>query len=283
MRWQRAPEEARGSGHMWHDEGVTKWIACRAVLSTCAVVVLMNGSASASRDHTEAPRETAERARDARALPLRIVSAPTPRFRVARYDTEGTYVQVRDRSLDLSRVNAALRQAILADQRAYAPSARRYATDAQRYRGVYATSVDRRLLSASTVVVSALMPAVKLYPGGNEGRGWVSATVRVPSAKAVQITDLFARPTRGLRALALAWKARIRGTPVAACVRIIPSSFRPTAHNYRFFALTARGLAIGFWQPPACDRLHATIPYAVLRPHFSELGATLIRGVQPAR
>jgi hypothetical protein len=95
---------------------------------------------------------------------LTVVDASTPRFPVPRYDTSGTYPQVRGGGLDLRKVNAALREAVLADQREYAPDARKAARIPNRYRGVYRTSIDRRLLSASTVVVSALMPATELYP-----------------------------------------------------------------------------------------------------------------------
>jgi hypothetical protein len=222
----------------------------------------------------------------ARSAPLTVVAAPTPRFRVPRYDTSGTYPQVRDANLDLSAVNSGLREGVLLDQREYAPAARKNsAGTAKRYRGVYETSIDRRLLSASTVVVSALMPATKLYPGGNEGNTWVAVTVRVPSGRLVSISSLFADPSRGLRALASAWKARVRRTNprMWPCVRFHLPDYRPGARRYRYFALTAHGLAVGFWQEPACDRLAATVPYAVLRPYLGKLGMTLIAGVRRPR
>jgi hypothetical protein len=254
------------------------------VVSPICAFALLSGCGSSSVDTSEASRGTKTGGGGARAEPLRVITAPTPRFRVPRYDTSGTFVQVRDTALDLGAVNAALRQAILEDQSKYAPTARKHANEApRRYRGVYKTSVDRRLLSASTVVVSALLPAVKLYPGGNQGRGWVAATVRVPSGKAVTITALFAEPAKGLRVLARTWKARVRRTAMARCLRIVPSDYRPTARNYRHFALTTRGLAVGFWQPPACDRLVATVPYAALRPYLSALGTRLVSGVRAAR
>jgi len=57
--------------------------------------------------------------------PLAIVKAHTPPLRVPRFDTSGTYPQVRGRAADLRAVSEALRAAVLADQRAYAPYARR--------------------------------------------------------------------------------------------------------------------------------------------------------------
>jgi hypothetical protein len=54
--------------------------------------------------------------------PLGIVSAATPRFPVARFLTQGAFPQARDGKLALGAVNDALRQAIVSDQRAFAPT-----------------------------------------------------------------------------------------------------------------------------------------------------------------
>jgi len=252
-------------------------------MATVVLALLASGCGSSSGESSGTSRGARASGLSARTLPLAVVEAPTPRFQVPRYDTSGTYPRVRDRNLDLSAVNAALREAVLADQREFAPGARRYSIGtAKRFRGVYETSVDRRLLAASTVVVSALMPATTLYPGGSHGKTWVAMTIRVPSGEPVMITDLFADPPRGLRVLARAWKTRATSR-YGRCVAIVPSDYRPTAHNYRHFALTVHGLAVGFLQPPSCNRLQATVPYAVLRPHLSKLGATLVTGVRRPR
>lgn len=255
--------------------------AALSVMSSVAILVV--GSAS-GRHFARMPGATAAAASPAR--PLAIVVVSTPRLAVPRYDTSGNYPQVRDRRMRLQAVNRGLRDALLADQRGYAPRARESALAAsKRCRGIYATSFDRRLSSASTVVVSALMPATKLYPCGNTGRTWVAMTAVVPSGRRIEITDLFAQPSRGLAVLATAWKREFRRTQPArwGCVEVIPSAFRPTARNYRLFALTPRGLAVGFWQAPACNRLHAVVPYAILRPHLSDLGARLVGGVRAPR
>jgi hypothetical protein len=214
--------------------------------------------------------------------PLTVIAVPTPRLAVRRYDTSGTYPQVRSSVWDLRQVNASLRRAVFADQRKFAPRARRGAVGtAKWYRGVYRTSVDRRLISASTVVVSALMPATEQYPGGSLGKGWLASTVRVPTGAPVTISDLFANPSRGLRVLAKAWKSHFPRTD--PCIRLHLSDYLPMASNYRHFALTPRGLAVGFWQEAACSPLHATVQYAVLRPYLSELGTGLIAAVRNAR
>jgi hypothetical protein len=57
--------------------------------------------------------------------PLTLIETPTPRFPVPRFATYGAYPEVRGAGLDLGRVNDALRAAVLTDERAYAPYARK--------------------------------------------------------------------------------------------------------------------------------------------------------------
>jgi hypothetical protein len=235
-----------------------------------------SSSPSKRGDTAETPaRESAEA--------LVVVAARTPRLPVRRYDTSGTFPQVRDGELDLRAVNAALQASIRADQREFTPEARRsVARSVESVRGIYSTAIDRKLISASTIVVSALLPATKLYPAGTEGKTWVAMTVEVPSGRMVGLEDLFAEPSSGIRALAAAWLKRAQ-RHWAPCIRLVPERFRPSADNYRYFALTPRGVAVGFWQPPACNRVHATVPYEVLRAHLSELGQRLVDGVRAPR
>jgi hypothetical protein len=183
-------------------------------------------------------------------------------------------------------VNAALRRELLADQRQYASQAGtkdRQARSANS-RGVYSTAIDRRYLSASSVVVSALLPATReAFPGQHGGDGWLGMTVQVPSGRAVAITGLFANPGRGLRALAAAWQARIRQTNARPCLRIYAVAYTATADHYGAFALTHDGIAVGSNEVEACYRLVATVPYADLHPYFSRVGLKLIAGVREAR
>jgi len=211
---------------------------------------------------------------------------------VRGYDTSGTYAQVRGGSIDLRVVNAALRKAVIADQRAYTPYARkeREALDgpngpswAHRLRGVYRTYVDRRLVSASTVVVSALLPAVhQVFRGQPASNSWLSITVHVPSGQPVAISDLFADPARGLGVLGTAWRAELRRR-YSKCADIYLSLYRTDATYFRQFALTAAGLAAGVGQMSICPRFAATVRYSVLRPYLSKLGARLIAGVRKPR
>jgi len=179
-------------------------------------------------------------------------------------------------------VNAVLRSAIVADQRRYAPEARReHAHLPSTDRGLYRTAIDRRYVSASTGVVSALLPVTEeAFRGQHNGDGWLGMTVLVPSGRRVAITDLFAKPNQGIRVLAAAWKARIRQTDARTCLHIYAADYAPTAANYRSFALTPAGIAVGSWEVEACYRLVATVPYSTLRPYLSQLGAAVVAAVR---
>jgi hypothetical protein len=141
------------------------------------------------------------------------------------------------------------------------------------------------LLSASSVVVSALLPALELNFCGNEGQGWVSVTVLVPSGRPVSLLDLFAQPSRDLRTLADAWKSQFRKSDPneSGVVKLYPEFFGAKAISRAYFALTPHGLAVGFWQVGPTARLKAVVPYTVLQPHLSKLGKTLVAGVRTAR
>jgi len=213
---------------------------------------------------------------------LRLITVPTPLLPVPRYDTSGSIPKVSGSGIDLQHVNASLREAVLRDQRAYEPNARASAKHTgSRCRGTYSLVTDRRLLSASSVVVSALLPATKLYPCGNEGQGWVSVTVRVPSGKQVTLAQLFRDPEGdGLFQLGVAWFRVIARDSRLNCVVSNLSSYQPTLRNYRYFALTPHGLALGFRQEPACQRIVGIVPYRALQPYLSNLGKQLVAGVR---
>jgi hypothetical protein len=220
--------------------------------------------------------------------PLSVTQARTPRLRIAAINTSGTYPQVTRPGMNLKPVNNELRQAVVLDERRFAKGVPR--VDPRTSPGVYETSPKRSLITASTVVVSALIPSLRLYPAGNDGAWWLSVTVRVADAHRVDISDLFAKPIRGLSALAAAAKKELTATN--ACVRGsitdrrtgLASGLLPTAHNYRYFALTTKGLAVGFPLGqvgfPICGRVEVTVPYFDLQSYLSPLGRKLIQGVR---
>lgn len=258
---------------------VGKLLSVGSLIAACLTL-----AASAEATHFVLAKERTSGVSPRRVRPLQVISVPTPPLPVRRYDTSGTFPQVRLPGFDLRAVNAGLQAGVLADQHDYAPSAQKAAAIASsQCRGIYKTSVARLWLSASSVVVSSLMPATQLYPCGNEGRGWVAVTVLVPSGKRVTIADLFADSRRALPALRNAWYARLKFAKPGfwrSCVRGYQAHYRATAANLRYFALTPRGLALGFWQVPACERSEATVAYAVIRPYLSALGERLVAGVR---
>lgn len=230
---------------------------------------------------------------------LTVVQVTTPALQVPNYRTSGTFPQVSSSELDLKTVNASIRTAVLEAQREYGREARqRWRAMPQlfdpdyRESGFYATSPRRNLISASSTVVSTLIPLRAVVAGGTGGETWLSVTVRVPSGSPVGIDDLFTEPARGLEVLAAAVRRRIlfANTCVRASVadpvggKFTGRGLDPTLPNYRHFALTPKGLEIGFpagqVAAAACNRLSVAVPYSVLRPYLSDLGRKLISGVR---
>jgi hypothetical protein len=127
--------------------------------------------------------------------PLVVIQARTPPLRLPNYRTSGTYPQTSDGRVDLGAVNAALRRAVLTAQHRYAAFVRReYMSSMPQlfrrgypYSGTYRTSPRLSLISASTVVVSALVPVQQTLPGGTGGATWLSVTLQVLSGAPVGI------------------------------------------------------------------------------------------------
>jgi hypothetical protein len=211
-------------------------------------------------------------------IPLRVVSSRTPPVHAPRVHTTGRFPQVRSSEVSVSAANRALAEAVVADEHRYANRLRQDrahlpTTD----RGVYRTGVDRRYLSASSTVISALLTATReAFPGQHGGDGWLGVTVMVDTGTRVRIGDLFSNPSRGISALATAWKARIEASDAAPCLRIYRSAYTATAAHYHDFALTRDGLAVGAPEIEACYRLVAVVPYSTLRPYLSNFGARLV-------
>jgi len=230
------------------------------------------------------------------AASLAVTELKLPLLKVPRYRTSGTYPQVSANGLNLKAVNAAIRNTVLDDQRRFARLARRQPpAPPQVGSGIYSAAPESKLISASTVVVSALIPATRLFPGGTDGQGWLSVTIDVPRAARVNTPSMFAEPSRGLTALGIAVRKRVVSSN--RCVRDalndrvlgrqFAAGFAPTASHYRYFALTPTGLAVGFpigqVASPVCNRVQAVVPYSVVRPYLSALGEKLVAGVRQPR
>ncbi|MFL5962157.1 MAG: RsiV family protein [Gaiellaceae bacterium] len=106
------------------------------------------------------------------------------------------------------------------------------------------------------------------------------------------LRELFANQSDGLGTLAAAARRGVLSQD--SCVRngirqtrSYEKGFKPTFANYRHFALTKRGLVVGFpiYQvaPGICNRTDTTVPYSALRRYLSPLGARLILAVEQSR
>src|SRR3954454_7464183 len=179
-------------------------------IAASALSLAITGCGAAGKSVTGAPANRVGHHESGKVAALRLTQEQTPRFRVDRYDTEGTYAQVQGPG-DLRRVNAALRRIVTSDQAAYTKFARRAAREAgSNARGAYATYVDAKTTSASTAVVSVLMRAIHLVPSGIHGGAVVSGTVQVPSGRRVGITQLFSDSARALPVLSREFKRAYR-------------------------------------------------------------------------
>jgi hypothetical protein len=215
---------------------------------------------------------------------LTVFQLKTPPSHERQLTASGTFLQVSGAGVDLRGVNRTIRDAVVGDERNFAARVRAWGADPGAQPGVYRMTPYRKLISASSVVVSALVPMIRILPGVNGGAEWFAVTVDVSTGRQVRLSDLFSVPLQGLRVLATA--ARNELLRVRPCVRnSAPSTrrgFAPRFPNYRYFALLPRGLAIGFSVGKVanipCGRAIATVPYAVLSRSLSPLGKTLIAG-----
>src|SRR2546423_14431395 len=114
------------------------------------------------------------------------------------YLTTGNYLQVSGIA-GLDAVNAALRNAITQDQQQLKNRFAQYGTpDPANGPGDYNTDVAHGVISASSGVVSMLLPTNSAFPGSRHSNGWVSGTFTVPVATAVTVPGLFTDPAAGL-------------------------------------------------------------------------------------
>ena len=233
---------------------------------------------------------------------LVVEEVALPPLGVPHYWSSGTYLRVSSPNISLRVVNRVFRSSALADEKDYAALALREERSLGRTLpvelGRYAVTPEKGLVSASSVVVSALIPGEEAYPAGVVDEVWQSQTVETASGRAVvDLQQLFSNPKRALSVVAehvyLDVVTGKSGTDL--CVQEAegheatggppPGAFAPTAADYRYFALTPAGVAIGIPQgavaSDACGRVEVTIPYLILHPYFNSLGRSLVAGVRP--
>ncbi|WP_194904123.1 alpha/beta fold hydrolase [Catenulispora rubra] len=204
------------------------------------------------------------------------------------YTTSGTYLQVSGAD-GLDAVNAALRRLITDDQQRMRDNYLQIygsATQPGSYPGIYSSDPSKGEVSATTAVVSVLIPSTGIFPGGNDGDHWVSATMLVPSAKPVTFDSLFADPARARETISEAVLAHFLDPGQCVAQQLADPSaparlgLAPTPDNYKHFAITPAGLTVGFDQGEigmeACDRQSFTIGWPQLRSLLSPTGRTLV-------
>ena len=145
-------------------------------------------------------------------------------------------------------------------------------------------------------MVSTMFDSLKLYPGGNDGSGWTYFTAAVPEGVPLELIDLLADKTVGLKVISTYLKNDLRGRndciasayhdtgPLGDLRRATAEKgFSPMAQNYKPYALTKNGLDIGFGQAQlaaeACGTIRGTVPWSMALPLFNAMGRHLVAGL----
>ena len=285
--WYR-PRTAAYSGVRWG-------IACAVVLTVCVFA-----DACARTSTPKAMPGTVART-------VQVAEVPVPALNVPYYKTTGSFPQIESGPIGISfdAVNRSLRLSVAEDQREYAAIARQQEAEVEAagkptetemaYPGLYDVSPRPDLIAANTTLISALMPVQKLFPGGVDGAVWLSSTVQVPSGEPVSLVDLLAVSESGLNSLSM--EAAKELTQHGICgigpsmgkndTAVQTEGLKPTVANFKYFALTGNGLALGFPNgqvaAASCGRVEVIIPYSRLGSLWSVLGKSLVAtlAVQP--
>lgn len=223
------------------------------------------------------------------AAPPRVTvhAARTPRANAGQcLVSSGAYPVVRAVGLDVRRVNLVIRTLVV--KRAHdltngpCPSA-------MSIKSTFRTTFAPRLLSATDLAISALIPTIELAQNGNDGETWISVTVLVKSGKTVGFAHVIGSASKIVSAMTAL--IRREATRQSLCVRnALKDPTLGSAYAAGFariqtadYALTSRGLAIGFANGlvtgPACGRIEVLIPYRLAEPYLSKLGGQLVARV----
>jgi pimeloyl-ACP methyl ester carboxylesterase len=277
-----------GSATGYHTAGPPVIAYCTAAVQPAGFLLLVQGPEPCF--HTHLPQNpliisavlAAIRADDVITLSQQLVPDPPlgPDF-----TTSGDYVQVSG-AAGLGTVNAELRELIINDQAALRALEKNYPPH-EGPPGIYSSEPRQGQISASSAVVSALIPAASATPdAATLIQHWVSGTYLVPSGTPVSLPSLFTSLPQGLQALARFAKAGLLATN--GCVRQFntevgstgDAGFAPTRSDYQYFAMMPAGLAIGFLDGQvsemACGDAEVTVSWSQLRPYLSPFALQLI-------
>lgn len=270
-----------------------------------ALSVLLFSLFGCSSSHSPVQLPNSGAARDVLSA-LSVTYVRIPPLKAPYYHSSGSFPQISASRMNLSTiaaVNVSLEKSLSSAENSYAVEARQEenqqeaigVTSAQELSdpGIYQVAPNPHFISATEVVVSALVPVLELYPGGTEGSVWLSVTLRVPSGQPVDISDLFSNRERGLQGLAAEVQSQFAASRTCGVSKTLTYAERslllqgsaPTAKNFKDFALTPRGLMIGFTQGQVCPlaygRTSVTVPYSDLSKYLSSLGQRLVAGARP--
>jgi hypothetical protein len=226
---------------------------------------------------------------DDAVTPLKVVQIDTPRATTTtEVEESGTYFKVLTSSSALGSVNAALQAAVRSEEDRFLTAVNK----AEPIRGpsVFKTTFVREYLSASTAVVSELLPISETLGPGGTGESWIATTVSVPSGRKLDIFDsMFSSSSIGLRLIAASVRHQIMNgvSSQDECVRQsqanlpeFAAGFDPTMSNFTYLSMTTKGLAVGIPQEQiggdACGGIEVTVSYAAVRSALSSEGRKLI-------
>jgi hypothetical protein len=196
------------------------------------------------------------------------------------FTVAGSLPQLRHAGASETAINERLRwvveQGIAQAEASVRPTSGRFAGG-----GEFTITPDRSLISANSVLVSALLPVTASRPYGTSSPYWLSVTITVSSPKsAVSISNVITAAGFGLLAKSL--RERLQGNK---CVEQLAGNdlsraSAPMASSFRQFAMLPAGLAVGF---PAsangplyeCGNPYVVIPYSKLAGAMSPAGKTL--------
>lgn len=233
-------------------------------------------------------------------VPLKISRAVPPSIGLPYIRIRGAYPRVSGAAAPtaIRAVNARLRELVVADERGFRAAAVTNTSLPLKARmsnpGLYETAIDSKLVSASTAVVSVLLPVTVSQPLGATLEYWLSLTLRLPTGTSVHLEDMLANRSSGFRAIARAAREELIATN--SCVRederdsakraIYRQGWLPLAKNFQTFALVTQGIRIGFLMGDVagipCGSMEALVPYQTILPYMNEFGRRLVSGVRTA-
>ena len=218
--------------------------------------------------------------------PLQVSKVPVPDLGVPHYETSGTYPQVSGRGLDLAAVNVALSSTAKDAEDAYRKKATGWLRSREgetSFTGVNDSYFHRRMMVANTALVSTMYPTLRLYPGGNDGSGWLSTTVLAPKGRPVTLAAMFG--DNWLNVVSQQTRVQVVATqycqPTGKLDRrwSYDKGLAPKAKNYEYFALTADGVDIGLGHgqigAAACGSQRITLPWTTLQDYLTGRGHVL--------